>query len=100
MQQKALLKVFPLLDSQDWAVTTKQDSFLVVNNHTLDEFIYEKINVSSWHLLDCYKARSLYVMPSTPQIIIGAFNSDSCCLEMLTQYAVGTLEKHIKRNLC
>lgn len=70
MHQKGLLRNFPHLDPLDWTLITKNDALFIANNYTADEFVYQKMNFNSRQLLDIYKARSLYAIPNTPQIIL------------------------------
>ena len=48
--QKKLLENFPTLNPQEWSATLKNESLIVTNNFTIDEFRLEKVSANSWHL--------------------------------------------------
>jgi hypothetical protein len=48
--QKKLLENFPTLNPQEWSATLKNESLIVTNNFTVDEFRLEKVSANSWHL--------------------------------------------------
>lgn len=100
MQAKTLLHNFPIFNSQDWTVVPRQDALIAINNYTVDEFAYEKVNSNSWHLFDIYKARAQYSIPNTPQILLGNYQSDAYTIEMFVQFATFGLDKLVKKNLC
>lgn len=100
MQTKTILHNFPLLNSQDWTIVPRQDALIAINNCTVDEFIYEKVNSNSWHLFDIYKARAQYAIPNTPQIILANYHSDPYSIEMFVQFATFNLDKLVRKNLC
>lgn len=100
MQAKALSHNFPLLNSQDWTIVARQDALIAINNYTVDEFAYEKVNSNSWHLLDIYKARAQYAIPNTPQIILSNLQPDAYTIEMFVQFAIFGLDKLVKKSLC
>lgn len=76
MQQKPILQNFQHLDPLDWTLTHKNQTVMLINNHTGDEFLYDRLYANMWHLLDGYKARSAYRLPHTPQVLLATRQAD------------------------
>lgn len=100
MQHKAILHNFPLLNGQDWTIVHNHEALSVVNNYTVDEFVFEKVNSNSWHLFDIYKARAQYLIPNTPQIILASYQPEPYAIEMFVQLAHFNLDRLARKNMC
>ena len=103
MQHQPFLINFSYLDQKEWSLLTNNKNcnhqvFGIVNNYTGDQFIYDRVFISSWQMAELLRARANYSILNTPQIMLANNQLDQHNLEMFVQTASFGLEKLLNKS--